>query len=105
VLLRRNGLWFWKNPLFFLRTCFSGDPAGGADCLTGDVIPLGGSILEKDVGLEYSLRESLLEGRAEVMAELRSEGGPVRQSMVIPSIGYGSWGTAEKSCCWCWLTS
>ena len=82
VLFRRKGLWFWKKPLFFLSTCFSGEAAGGAACFTG----LGGSILEKEVGLEYSLRESLLEGLAEFRPE-RSEGGPVRHSMVMPSMG------------------
>lgn len=87
VLLRRKGLWFWKKPLLFLSSCFSGEAAGGADCFTGETIPLGGSTLEKEAGLEYSLRESLLEGRAEVIAELRSEGGPVRQSIVMPSMG------------------
>ena len=87
VLLRRKGLWFWKNPLFFLRTCFSGDAAGGRSCFVGEVFPLGGSMLENEVGMEYSLRESLLEGLPEVCAELRSDAGPVRQSIVMPSMG------------------
>jgi hypothetical protein len=83
TLFRLKGL--WKKPLFFLRTCFS-----GACCFVGEVFPLGGSWLEKEVGLEYSLLESRLDGLARLTAELRSEGGPVRHSMVIPSCGYGS---------------
>jgi hypothetical protein len=80
MLFRLNGL--WKNPLFFLSTCFSGD-----GCFTGETFPLGGSWLENDVGLEYSLFESRLDGLARLGAELLSEGGPVRHNMVIPSIG------------------
>ncbi len=69
--------------------------------MIGDVLPLGGSRLEKDVGFEYSLLSSRLEGLAPgLCAELLSDGGPVLQSIVIPSIGYGSWGTvASDPCC------
>ena len=56
-------------------------------CLVGDCFPLGGSWLEKDVGFEYSLCESRLGGLAGLVAELRSDGGSVRQNMVMPSIG------------------
>jgi hypothetical protein len=82
LLLRRNGL--LKKPLFFFMTCFS---AGGATCFIGDVFPLGGSWLENDVGFEYSLWESRLEGLAGLCAELLSDGGPVLQNIVIPSSG------------------
>lgn len=57
-------------------------------CLTGDCFPLGCSWLEKEVGLEYSLSESRLDGLAGLVAELLSEGGAVRQYIVMPSIGY-----------------
>lgn len=56
--------------------------------LVGDCLALGGSWLEKEVGLEHSLCESRLDGRYALVAELRSDGGPVRQNMVIPSVGY-----------------
>lgn len=87
VLLRLNGLWFWKKPLFFLKTRLSGLDAGSGSCFTGDALPLVGAMLDREVGLEYSLCESRLEGLAETTCELRSDGGPVRQSMVMPSIG------------------
>lgn len=54
----------------------------------GDCFPLGGSWLDNDVGFEISLCESRLEGLYALVPELRSEGGPVRQNIVIPSVGY-----------------
>jgi len=51
--LRLKGLWFWKKPLFFLKMRFSGLLCTGAgSCFVGEVFPLGGSMLENDVGLE-----------------------------------------------------
>jgi hypothetical protein len=95
VLFLRNGLWFWKKPLFFFATRFSGSTAIGSSltgstltgstlagftlgdstligsALTGDTLPLGGSWLENDVGFEYSLLSSgaeMFELFAEFMA-------------------------------------
>lgn len=98
MLLRRlKGLWFWKKPLFFFDILLSLLCAGGwddmaASCLTGETLPLGGSRLEK----EYSLRSSWLVGRSETDVALTWEprSDPLwvfgRQSIVMPSIGYGS---------------
>lgn len=65
--------------------------SGGGDCgfngLPGDAEPLGGSMLENDVGFEYSLAESAVAGRAGLGIVLRSDGGPIRQNCVIPSDG------------------
>jgi hypothetical protein len=57
--------------------------------LTGDCLMLGaGSWLENEEGLEMSLwLSSRLEGRYALVAELLSDGGPVRQNIVIPSVG------------------
>ena len=44
-------------------------------------------MLENDVGLEYSLSESLLSGRTGLGFVLRSEGGPILQNWVMPSAG------------------
>jgi hypothetical protein len=103
LLLRLKGLWFWKKPLFLFCTCLSaGMLCGGATaegagccCFVGDCFPLGGSKLDMDVGLEYSLCESRLRGRDGLAAELRSDvdGGAVRQYMVMPSLGYSLCGT------------
>jgi hypothetical protein len=89
LFLRANGL--LKKPLFFCTEVSSiglgsanGDVGMG---LPGEADPLGGSILEKDVGFEYSLCESLLAGRAGLGIVLRSDGGPIRQNCVIPSEG------------------
>ncbi|KAL1844698.1 hypothetical protein VTK73DRAFT_2000 [Phialemonium thermophilum] len=105
LFFRPKGLWFWKKPLFFLISLASGGgaaaaAAGGAtgaySLLTGEVLPLGGSWLEKDVGFEYSLWESRLEGLSDDGALLRSDpvgrrsaavGREGRQSMVMPSSG------------------
>lgn len=43
VLFRLNGLWFWKNPLFFLSTFFSGGGGRAGSCFTGETFPLAGS--------------------------------------------------------------
>jgi hypothetical protein len=59
LLLLLKGLWFWKNPLFFFTSCLSssgdtgdGGAIGGAIGLPGDAEPLGGSMLENEVGFE-----------------------------------------------------
>src|SRR5579862_6293009 len=97
LLFLLNGLWLWKNPLFFFWTCFSSSLVEATMAplpyLTRDCLPLGTSWLDMEVGFEYSLCESRLEGRAGLAAELRSDGGPVRQYMVIPSGGYSLCGT------------
>ena len=64
-----------------------GDAMGDAMGFPGDADPLGGSISENEVGLEYSLWESLLSGRAGLGIVLLSDGGPMRQNCVIPSMG------------------
>jgi len=64
-------------------------------------LPLASSWLEKEVGLEYSLWESRLEGLIGLAAELRSDGGAVRHSMVIPSVGYSLCGTVTNSSALC----
>ena len=45
------------------------------------------STLDIEVGFDTSLWESRLDGRYALVAELRSEGGPGRQNMVMPSVG------------------
>jgi hypothetical protein len=89
LFLRAKGL--LKKPLFFcVDVSSSGLGSGNEDWgmgLPGDAEPLGGSMLENDVGFEYSLCESLLEGRAGLGMVLRSEGGPMRQNWVMPSVG------------------
>ena len=68
------------------------------NCFVGEVFPLVGSKLEKDVGFEYSLWLSRLSGRVgDGTAELRSEGAPGRQNCVIPSVGYGLCGICGMS--------
>jgi hypothetical protein len=54
LFLLLNGLLFWKNPLFFfiIFLSLSEDGEAGGSCLTGELIPLGGSLLENDVGAE-----------------------------------------------------
>jgi hypothetical protein len=78
----------------FLLFCteFSSIGLGSAndDCgigLPGEQEPLGGSTLEKELGFEQSLWESLLAGRTGLGIELRSDGAPMRQNWVIPSAG------------------
>jgi hypothetical protein len=63
-----------------------------------------------ELGFEYSLVESLLDGRFGLEAALRSAGagklGVVLQNCVIPLDGYGSWGICGTSLmliCWCAL--
>lgn len=89
LFLLANGL--LKKPLFFCTEPSSiGLGSGSGDCgigLPGDAEPLGGSMLENDVGFEYSLCESLLAGRAGLGFELRSDGASMRQNCVIPSAG------------------
>lgn len=87
LLLLAKGL--LKKPLFF-ATVFSsiGLGSGNDDWgigLPGDADPLGGSILENEFGLEYSLCESLLAGRAGLEIVLRSDGAPIRPYCVLPS--------------------
>jgi hypothetical protein len=93
LFLLANGL-LLKKPLFFANDCSSG-PGGlvsrTGDCaigLPGEAEPLGASMLENDVGFEYSLCESsLLAGRTGLGIELRSDGASIRQNCVIPSAG------------------
>jgi hypothetical protein len=54
LLLLLKGLWFWKNPVFFFGSTLSSTACGvgGAIGFPGDADPLGGSMLENEVGLE-----------------------------------------------------
>lgn len=101
-LLRRKGL-LLKKVLRFFWTCVScADPRGAAPLLglVGDCLALVGSWLDTDVGLDTSLCESRLDGLYTLFVpELRSEEGPFRQNIVIPSVGYALWGTADISPC------
>lgn len=89
LFLLANGL--LKKPLFFCTAPSSiGLGSANDDCgvgLLGEAGPLGGSILDRDVGFEQSLCELLLAGRTGLAIELRSDGGPTRQNCVIPSAG------------------
>lgn len=92
-LLRRKGL-LLKNALFFLVDLSS--PGVDIAVFVGfamDFLVGVASTLDIEVGLDTSLWESRLEGRYALVAELRSEGGPVRQNIVIPSFGYELCGT------------
>ena len=54
LLLLRNGLWLWKNPVFFFGSGLSSMDCsvGGGMGFPGDAVPLGGSMLENEVGFE-----------------------------------------------------
>jgi hypothetical protein len=98
LFLRANGL--LKKLLFFANESSSGGLGSAigdwAIGLPGEAEPLGASMLENDVGFEYSLCESsLLAGRTGLGTELRSDGASIRQNCVIPSAG--------KSLCGTWL--
>jgi len=92
LFLRAKGL--LKKPRFFATEPSSGGVGsaggdGGISCGTGLLgdAGLGASILDNEVGFEYSLCESRLAGRTGLGIELRSDGGPMRQNCVIPSAG------------------
>jgi hypothetical protein len=100
LLFLRKGLLLKKLLLFFWTSCWfcAGAAATGAETtledFNGDLWPLAGSTLDIEVALETSLRESRLEGLLMLDAEPLSEAGPpVRQNIVIPSVGYALWGT------------
>lgn len=89
LLFLRNGLRFWKKPLFFsFKTGMSldDDMFDPLNCLVGEGWPLAGSKLEREVAMDNSLCESsLLSGRVGLGFELRSDGAPRRQNWVMPS--------------------